>query len=89
MYRNKATRWESTWHLESHLGDRQEKILSEKSETCLTFSYWFILISPVPSKAGRKEKGGSGEDKGKGQGDEEEWGRERRKRRILQFLTTK
>lgn len=46
--RVKATRWESTCHLESHLGDRQKNILSEKFETCFTFSCWFILISPAP-----------------------------------------
>lgn len=31
VLRDKTSRLESTWHLESPLGDRQEKILSEKS----------------------------------------------------------
>lgn len=48
IYRDKTSRLESTWHLGSPLRDRQEKILSEKPGIYPTFSYWFVLIFPVP-----------------------------------------
>lgn len=87
--RRKTTRKETSWHPEGHLGDRQEKTLSLKSH------FFLLAYTDFPSsmkerkrKRRRERRGGRArrrEKRAEEGKEEKEW---RRRRGILQFLTT-